>query len=42
MDLCHIMIELTFLKKSDVNKISGSKDCDLCQCHLWYTLDKGF
>ena len=24
----------------DVNKTSGSKECDIC--HYWYVLDKGF
>ena len=36
---CYIMIEST-IECIVVNKISGSKESDIC--HYWYLLDKGF
>ena len=37
---CYITIELTLLKQLMLNKISSSKECDIC--HNWYIFDKGF
>ena len=37
---CYIMIKLKFLKETDVNKTSESKECDIC--HYCYFAYKGF